>query len=104
MSNPQWSRAAGKVTLLKLEWKSWKKELPKSGDDIYLIVKFNDGYLPVTGTYISQMLPANGPLKALRWSEVRMYGGNLILENKADFRRLIAWAKPQIHGDSFTKV
>lgn len=104
IENPQWARAAGKVTLLKLEWKSWKKELPKSGDEIYVIVKFRDGYLPVMGTYIDEVIPANGPFKASRWRTVRMHPGELILENKDDAKRLIAWARAKIHGDSFTKI
>jgi hypothetical protein len=97
----QLAKAVGRETHLKLVWKDWKKERPTSGQDIYVIVKFRDGYMPLTATYLDETFPASedGTRGSSRWRSVRTSYGELFLENKEDAKRLVAWAVTETMGE-----
>ena len=71
IANPELAEAIGKTTILRLEWKDWKKEFPKNGDRIYVILKLKDGYIPVTGVYLDETFPSDRPFPASRWQTVK---------------------------------
>lgn len=88
-----YAEAVGKITFLKLEWKDWKKELPKSGSNIYVILKSEDRFLPIYAEYLDYELD---PLYGRhRFQEVRFPGSRLpelYLGSKDAEEYLHAWA------------
>ena len=91
--------AIGKTTIVKLTWKDWAKELPENGDRIYVIIKAKNGLVPVTGMYLDETLPANGPFPESRWQTVRFDDaiGTAILGGEGG-ECLVAWARPKKVG------
>jgi hypothetical protein len=94
----EFADAIGKTTVLALEWKDWEKELPESGDRVYIISKLEDGFYPVTGIYFDEIIPASGTFKKSRWQTVRIDDGPMVILGGEDANRLIAWAKPKRIG------
>lgn len=95
LDNFEFSRAIGKSTILRIDWKDWKKELPKAGSPIWIVVRLQNGYYPVQGTYLDETLPAseNGTFPASRWQSVRFneYSIPEIYMKSKEWKRLKAW-------------
>ena len=93
--NPEFARAVGKSTLLRIDWKNWKKEVPTSGQDIWVIIRLQDGYYPVMGTYFDEVIPASkdGHFPESRWRSVRFQDFGLpdIYIGNKEAKRLVAW-------------
>lgn len=95
LENLEFAKAAGQSTLLRIDWKDWKKEIPNSGQDIWIVIKLTDGYYPVRGTYWDETLPASkdGTFSKTRWQSVRFddyFLPEIYIGNKEQ-KRLIAW-------------
>lgn len=100
---PELAKAVGKETHLRLVWKDWKKEQPPSGQEVYVIVKFRQGYMPMYGTYWDVTLPGseNGTFGPSRWRSIKFYQlacNELFLDNPRDAKRLVAWANVERMG------
>lgn len=96
---------AGKTTFLRLDWKDWKEKQPKSGQRVYVILRLERAYLSLTGIYLDEILPANGPFIASRWQRVEFDDPQIpdtFLESEEDWW-LIAWAVPKIVKIKFIK-
>lgn len=88
LENPELAKAAGKVTLTKLVWKSWKGKQPENCQDIFVIIRLKNGYYPAGGTYFDETI------NKLRFRRVVFNHGNIpdiFLDSKEE-KRLIAWA------------
>ena len=97
LENPDFVRAVGKSSLLRIDWKSWK-EMPKSGDKIWVILRLKKGYYPVTGTYFDEVIPASkdGHFPASRWKQIKFddFGIPDIFvgpSHDKNQKRLVAW-------------
>ena len=106
---PELAKAVGHTTFLRLDWKDWKVEQPKSGEEIYVIVKAENGFIPLTGEYWDVTLPASkdGHFKQSRWRSVKFHSlacCELFLDNKLDAKLLIAWAKAKLYGGLLTET
>lgn len=97
LQNEEYAEAIGKTTFLKLEWKSWD-EPPKSGSNIYVILKGDDGYVPVYGEYLDYQLdpvPGDVGRKPHMFREVRFPGSmlnELYIGSEEAKKHLYAWA------------
>lgn len=97
LENPDFAHPVGKSSILRIDWKSFKKELPKSGQDIWVVLKTKNGYLLANGTYFNEVIPASGPFEESRWKQIKFhdYGIPEILVGKEyadkNQKRLIAW-------------
>lgn len=93
--NPDFSKAVGKSSLLRIDWRDWSKELPTSGQDIWVVIRLKNGFYPVTGTYFDQTLPASkdGNFPQSRWRSVRFteFGIPETFMGSREWKRLIAW-------------
>ena len=94
--NLDFARAVGKSSLLRIDWKSWKTEMPKSGQDIWVVLRMSNGYSVLTGTYFDEVIPARGPFKESRWKQIKFHDGMsemLVGKEYADKnqKRLVAW-------------
>ena len=78
-----WSKAVGQSTLLRIDWKSFNDEMPKSGQDIFVIVKFSDGYSPLHAEY----LDGDG----FKWLRFRDSSMPHVYHGSDDWKRMIAW-------------
>ncbi len=47
----------GKHSYLQVLWNDWKTKLPKSDEEIFIIIKLTKGYYVVQGTYYEQAIP-----------------------------------------------
>jgi hypothetical protein len=93
LENAEYAKSVGKSTFLKLNWVSWKT-LPKSHQKIFVILRLDKGYYPMTAIYCDEILPTNGSLKKSHWRIVK-FDECLIPEiylGSKDEKRLIAWA------------
>lgn len=99
LENPEFAKAVGKSTLLRIDWKDWKKELPPTGVPIWIVIRLSDGYYPVTATYIDEHIPASkdGECAASRWQRIMFdeYLPDIFIGNTKDknAKRLIAWGR-----------
>lgn len=93
LENPQFAKAVGTTTFLRLDWQSWDS-LPPENTQIFVIVRLENGYYPMTATYYDEVIPAKGPFKASRWQQVKFDDAipTIFLGNK-EAKRLIAWAR-----------
>jgi hypothetical protein len=95
LENFAFSRAVGKSTLLRIDWKDWNKELPKSGAQIWVVIRLENGFYPVQGTYWDETLPASadGKFPSSRWQSVKFtdYGVPEIYLRSKEQKRLRAW-------------
>lgn len=82
----EWSKMVGKTTLVQVDWKSFDKEYPKSGEDIVVILKFNDGYGPFHAEYIRD---------GKDWSRVRFRDPSFsdIYMGSKDWKKMVAWGR-----------
>jgi len=93
LENPEFAKVVGTTTFLRLDWQSWDK-LPPKNQQIFVIVRLDNGYYPVTATYLDETLPANGPFKASRWQQVKFDDSiPMVFLGSKDAKRLIAWAR-----------
>ena len=95
--NLDFAHPVGKSSILRIDWKSFKKEMPKSGQDIWVFLKARNGYMVVTGTYFNEVIPANGPFKASVWKQIKFHDFSIpdILVGKEyadkNQKHLVAW-------------
>lgn len=93
--NQDFAKAAGKYSVIRIDWKNWKKELPKSGQDIWVVIRLDNGYYPVTGTYFDETFPASkdGVVPKSRWQSVKFTEGSIpdTFMGSKDWKRLVAW-------------
>lgn len=97
LDNPDFKFAVGKSSLLRIDWQSWDT-LPKSGQDIWVVLRLQNGFYPVTGTYFDETIPASkdGHFPETRWKSIKfhdfgipeIYVGKHHDKNQ---KRLIAW-------------
>lgn len=100
IDNPEFSDCIGKRTILELVWYDWKKTLPKHGQDIYIVVRLKDGFYPVMGYYLDEVLPANGPFKSSRWQTVKFHDMiPPVILGGANEEILVAWAAAKQVGE-----
>lgn len=99
IENADLAKAVGKSTLLQIDWKSWKKELPPPGLRVFVVLELEKGYYPVPATFYDETIPASkdGYFPATRWQQVKFDDSqfpdifwNCKDENK---NRLIAWGR-----------
>lgn len=99
LENSDFARAVGKSSILRIDWKSFKKETPKSGQDLWVVLKVRNGYLIATGTYFNEVLPASkdGHFPATTWKQIKFHDFGIpdILVGKEyadkNQKRLVAW-------------
>ena len=97
--NLDFAHPVGKSSILRIDWKSFKKEMPKSGKDIWVILKVSNGYMVAQGTYFNEVIPAseNGTFPATTWKQIKFHDFGLpdILVGKEyadrNQKRLVAW-------------
>jgi len=93
LTNPDFAKPIGKSSLLRIDWKSWDKEVPRHCEDIWVIIRLKKGYFPVTGTYFDQSFPAKEDMPSARFRSVRFteFGIPETFMGSKDWKRLIAW-------------
>jgi|FAXJ01.1.fsa_nt_gi hypothetical protein len=97
IENPDFAHPIGKSSILRIDWKSFEKEMPLSGQDIWVVLRVKNGYIIRTGTYFNEVIPANGPFKASIWKQIKFHDLGLpdILVGKEyadkNQKRLVAW-------------
>ena len=82
----EWSKMIGKTTLLRVDWKSFKDELPKHGEDIVVILKCKDGYGPFHAEYIKD---------DKNWSRTRFREPafpDIYMDSK-EYKRMVSWGR-----------
>ena len=91
LENVEFAEAIGKSTLLRIDWLDWKKEQPKNGEDVWVVVKLENGYYPVRGTYFDETFFKS------RWRSVKFFDAGIpdIFLKSEDDNRLIAWGRNQ---------
>jgi hypothetical protein len=97
--NLDFAHPVGKSSILRIDWKSFKKEMPKSGQDIWVVLKARNGYHVVTGTYFNEVIPASkdGNFPETTWKIIKFhdFGCPDILVGKQyankNQKRLMAW-------------
>ena len=93
LENPEFAKAVGTTTFLRLDWQSWDK-LPPQNQQIFVIIRLDNGYYPVTATYLDEFFEAKGPFTASRWQQVKFDDSiPMIFLGSKDAKRLIAWAR-----------
>ena len=97
--NQEFEHSVGKSTLCRIDWKSWDKELPPKCTSIYIIIKLESGYYPVTGIYTETVIPAvDGVFPETKWKKVQFDDLDfpeifIPPHNDDNYERLIAWGK-----------
>jgi hypothetical protein len=81
----EFANVIGTTTFLKLDWKSWKDELPPAYQQIFVILRLDKGYYPVTAEFLD---PKN--FKVVKFDDFTL--PDCYLESKEGWR-LHAWAK-----------
>jgi len=93
------AKKVGTTSYIKVEWKSWKKELPPRGEKIFVIVRLTNGYFPILAEYVewTSEIRNDGKYKAIikpvtfrsvRFDDISMPE---IYLGSPDQKRLIAW-------------
>jgi len=94
--NKEWSNPIGKTTLVRIDWRDWKKEQPKSCEDIIVVIKDKIGdYGPVHATYFDETIPASKAFPESRFRRVafREFGlGEIYLGSKEE-KYLVDWGR-----------
>lgn len=98
VKNPDFLKAVGQSSILRIDWKSWDT-YPRSGEDIWVIVRLDKEVIPVTATYFDEIISTSedGHSPKTRWRSVKFtdYGfpDTFVGPNHKDknFKRLIAW-------------
>lgn len=90
LENCHLAKMAGKTTRHIIKWISFKEERPPEDTLIFIIVKLDNGYYPVTGLYI-----VYAPDPKNRWEYIRFDDDTLpeTYFNTKDEKRLIAWGR-----------
>lgn len=99
LTNPDFAHPIGKSSILRIDWKSFKKEMPKSGQDIWIVLHCKDGYMVATGTYFNEVIPASkdGNFPETRWKQIKFHDFGIpdILVGKEysdkNQKHLVAW-------------
>ena len=97
--NLDFAHPIGKSSILRIDWKSFKKEMPRSGQDIWVVLRVKNGYMIGTGTYFDEVIPAStdGHFPDTRWRQIKFndFGIPDILVGKQysdkNQKRLVAW-------------
>jgi hypothetical protein len=95
----EWLNPIGKTTLLRVDWRDWKKEQPKSCEDIVVIVKDKAGDCgPFHATYFDETIPAGKtfPETRFRRIEFREFGLGTIYLGSKEEKYLIAWGRLKV--------
>lgn len=93
MKGTKWRKAVGQSSLVRIDWKSFDDEIPKSGDNILVVYKFVDGYAPIHAEFLDY---ADSDIDAMKkFKEVRFREAFLgpIFLGSSQAKRLIAWGK-----------
>jgi hypothetical protein len=90
MVDGHWANAVGQTTLLRIDWKSWKDEMPKSGRDIIVICRYEDGYSPLHAEYWDERL-SPGPNGRFQSVKFRDSGMPRIFLNDENWDKMVAW-------------
>ena len=85
INSPELSRLVGKLTYFSILWKSWKAEMPPANEQIFVILKLDDGYFPVTAEFLD---PKN--FKQIKFDDPVLPD---IYFGDKNTKRLIAWGK-----------
>ena len=103
IENADFANPVGKSSIIRIDWKSFKKEMPKSGQDIWVVLKVSNGYMVATGTYFNEVIPASkdGNFPDTTWKQIKFHDFGLpdILVGKEyadkNQKRLVAWGVNQ---------
>jgi hypothetical protein len=98
-NNADFANPVGKSSILRIDWKSFKKEMPESGQSIWVVLKAKNGYHVVTGTYFNEVIPASkdGHFPETTWKQIKFndFGIPDILVGKEysdkNQKHLVAW-------------
>ena len=91
------AKKVGTTSYIKVEWKSWKKELPPRGEKIFVIVRLTNGYFPILAEYLEWTSDArtygNKTIEPVTFRSVRFDDISMpeIYLGSPDQKRLIAW-------------
>ena len=88
LENLHFLKKAGTTSYLKVEWKSFKKELPPTNEVVWVIIRLTNGYYTTLGEYIKDRGDSD-----MDFDRIRFYGEFLpetFIKSK-DGKRLIAW-------------
>jgi hypothetical protein len=97
--NPDFAKPIGKSSILRIDWKSFKTETPRSGQAIWVVLHVKNGYEVATGTYFDEVIPASkdGNFPETRWKQIKFndFGIPDILVGKEyadkNQKHLVAW-------------
>jgi len=91
-----WLKAVGQSTLIRVDWRDWKEEQPKSGEDIIVIAKDKDNDSgPFHATYFDETIPAGKTFPESRFRRVVFRElGEIYLGSKEE-KHLVAWGRLQ---------
>lgn len=97
--NLDFANPVGKSSILRIDWKSFKTEMPKKSQDIWVILKVRNGYIVAMGTYFDEVIPAskNGNFPETRWKQIKFHDFGIpdILVGKEysdkNQKHLVAW-------------
>jgi hypothetical protein len=81
----EFANVVGNTIFLKLEWKSWEDELPPAYEQIFVILRLDKGYYPLTAEFLD---PEN--FKYVKFDDPRI--PDCYLDSNEGWR-LHAWAK-----------
>jgi hypothetical protein len=93
LENADLAERVGNYTYLKILWKSWKKELPPAYKLIFVIVKLDKGYYPLTAEFMD---PQN--FQVVKFDDFTM--PDIYLGTK-DAKRLVAWGVLEKHTPTY---
>ena len=92
MADDFWKTAVGQSSLLRVDWKDWKKETPEHSKDIFVILRFDDGYAPAYAEYFDESFPGNHiNFHPSRFRKVRVRDVGEIFLGTKEAKRLVAW-------------
>lgn len=91
----------GKTSYLKVDWKSWKKELPPKDQHIWIIIHLQNGYYTVLGEYFEEAIPygcdqkGNMVIPPRVFRQVRFSDQSIpdVFLGSKDEKRLIGWGE-----------
>lgn len=97
--NLDFAHPVGKSSILRIDWKSFKKEMPRSGQDIWVVLSVTNGYMVTQGTYFDEVIPASkeGNFPETRWKQIKFHDFGIpdILVGKQysdkNQKHLVAW-------------
>lgn len=97
--NLDFAHPVGKSSILRIDWKSFKKEMPKSGQDIWIVLKAKNGFMVAQGTYFNEVIPASkdGNFPETTWKQIKFHDFGIpdILVGKEysdkNQKHLVAW-------------